>query len=332
MIPDRVQLPLLFSPEKLRSDLERLESQEWVEHFVHQNYEGDWNVLPLRMPQGATHPVMMIYSNPDCTEFEDSPFLTQSPYFQEVLNSFDAPLQMARLMRLTPGSRIKEHTDHDLDVGEGHVRIHIPVTTNPDVDFRLNGRRVELLPGTCWYLRLADPHSVANNGETDRVHLVIDMETSPWLLEQLAAGVGSTKELSAETNSDGGEMNRIEQNRQNAMDFYDMMFNQCKPAEAVEKYVGETYTQHNPHVGDGKEAFIEYFERMGREYPGKRVRFVRAIAEGDFVVLHCHQEWPGDQDYAGIDIFRFDENGKVVEHWDVLQVIPEESAHDNTMF
>jgi predicted SnoaL-like aldol condensation-catalyzing enzyme len=126
--------------------------------------------------------------------------------------------------------------------------------------------------------------------------------------------------------------NQLEQNKETVMAFYDLAFNQNNPAEAVLKYTGDMYIQHNPGMSDGKQGFIDYLNRLAKEYPGKKVHFLRAIAEENYVVVHCCEEWPGDNDWASIDIFRLDDQGKIIEHWNAVQRVPDTSANENTMF
>ncbi len=124
----------------------------------------------------------------------------------------------------------------------------------------------------------------------------------------------------------------LERNKENAMAFCDMMFNQSRPTQAIREYVGDVYVQHTSVVGNGKKAFIDYYTKLAEENPDKKLHFKRIIAEGDLVVLHCYQEMPGSAGIARIDIFRHDENGRIVEHWDVVQDIPAKCANNNSMF
>lgn len=188
-IPDRVLLPLYFDPVELQRDLKNLQSSQWIAHFVTQNYDGEWSVIPLRGSKGASHPVKMIYSDPTCTEFEDTPFIQHTPYIASLLKRFSCAIDSVRLMKLAPGSVIKEHQDHDLDIAQGVARLHIPIITNPNIDFRLNGSQVTMHEGQCWYLRLSDRHSVSNNGQQARVHLVLDVRVNPWFLSLIQQAI-----------------------------------------------------------------------------------------------------------------------------------------------
>jgi len=123
----------------------------------------------------------------------------------------------------------------------------------------------------------------------------------------------------------------LDSNKKNAIAFYRTAY-LGDPAKAVERYVGAVYIQHNPLVGDGKRSFSEYFDAMAKKYPEKVIEFVRALAEGDLVALHTHQTWPGNEEYVTMDFFRFDENGKIVEHWDSIQEVPSETKNGNPMY
>ncbi len=123
----------------------------------------------------------------------------------------------------------------------------------------------------------------------------------------------------------------LEINKQNAIAFYKTAY-LGDPTTAIATYVGDEYIQHNPLVANGKQAFIDYFDEMAQDYPEKTIKFVRAVAEGDLVALHTHQVWPGNDQYVTMDFFRFDTNGKIVEHWDSIQQIPETTLNGNTMY
>lgn len=180
-VPDAVRLPLAFDADAMAAECTALARGDWNDHFVRRNYDGAWSVIPLRAPAEARHPVMMIQSDPGARDYVDTPFLAACPAIRTALARFGCPLLSVRLMRLGPGSRIKEHRDPDLSFEEGAVRLHVPLITHDGVVFSLNRRRVVMAAGSCWYLRLSDPHAVENPGPGERFHLVIDAPVTPAL-------------------------------------------------------------------------------------------------------------------------------------------------------
>ncbi len=183
--PDRIKLPIIFDHLQMRQDLEKLKNNEWVEHFVKNNFEGNWSIIPLRSPKGETHPIRMSYSDPSQNEFVDTHFLKQTSYLPKVVSWLQCPVKSVRLMKLAAGSIIKKHTDLDLAAEYGEARLHVPIETNTDVHFFLNDSEVFMNQGECWYLRLSDPHNVDNNSQSDRIHLVLDVVVNDWLEQQL---------------------------------------------------------------------------------------------------------------------------------------------------
>ena len=126
--------------------------------------------------------------------------------------------------------------------------------------------------------------------------------------------------------------NHSENNKNIVRSWIELAINQRKPEEAVAKYLGPYYRQHNPTASDGSQSFIDFIHKFTQAFPSMQFDVKRMVAEGDMVMVHSHLiRQPGDRGTAVVDIFRL-ENGKVVEHWDVLQEIPEHPANNNTMF
>lgn len=191
---DRVRLPLRFDSFRLQKDLSLIAEDLWTAHFNTQCYDGDWAGVALRGTSGATHPILALHSAPDATEWDDTDAMKRCEYFNEVLAAFQCQLQTVRLLKLGPGTVIKEHCDHALGIEDGVARIHIPILTNPDVEFVLNNQRVVMKEGECWYMNFNLPHHVANKGRSDRVHLVLDCTVNDWLRNVLVQSVETDQE------------------------------------------------------------------------------------------------------------------------------------------
>ncbi|HEX8154840.1 MAG TPA: aspartyl/asparaginyl beta-hydroxylase domain-containing protein [Thermoanaerobaculia bacterium] len=175
-----LRLPMTFDADRLQADLAAIEGSGWRRHFNRGYFDGEWSGIPLRLETGHRHPLAYL-PPPDRGAFVDAPLLAECSYIPEVLGAFDCPLRLVRLLRLTPGSIIREHRDDDLSFEEGLARFHIPIATNDEVEFILGGEKLVLRPGECWYMNFDLPHSLANRGATDRVHLVVDVEVNAWV-------------------------------------------------------------------------------------------------------------------------------------------------------
>jgi len=194
LLPDALKLPWQFDVARMQADLAGILTEEFVPHFNTAYYLGDWSAVPLRSVGGRTD---RIYPDPTAKHaFADTPLLARCPYIREVLTSLGCPQQAVRFLRLKAGSVIQEHRDHELGFEDGEVRLHIPVITNPQVEFVLNQIRVIMKEGECWYANVNQPHRVANRGTADRIHLVVDCVVNDWLRDLMLATAAASKKSS----------------------------------------------------------------------------------------------------------------------------------------
>lgn len=177
MIPV-LKFPFEFDRQRLKSDLQNFSSGDWTPHFNIHNYEGDWSGIALRATEGAHS---ALYPDPTATAFENTEMLARCSYIPDVLKTFECDLETVRFLRLGGGATIREHRDYKLGFEDGVARVHIPVKTNAQVEFYLDGQLVEMQEGEAWYLNFNLKHSVKNRSDDERVHLVIDCKVNDWL-------------------------------------------------------------------------------------------------------------------------------------------------------
>jgi Aspartyl/Asparaginyl beta-hydroxylase len=187
-VPDRVRLPIAFDAKLLALDVASLAAVDWLPHFNTSYYEGDWSGVPLRAVGGRAE---RLYPDPAASEpYADTAVLARCPNLAAALDRLRCERTAVRLLRLGPGARVREHRDYRLGYDDGELRLHVPVTTGPDVEFVLAGEPLPMAAGECWYVNVNEPHRVTNNGTTARIHLVVDCIRNDWLDAQIAHGAG----------------------------------------------------------------------------------------------------------------------------------------------
>jgi len=194
-----LQLPLQFDRARLRAELDGIGADEWLPHYNNQDYGGEWRGVPLRSLRGSASDLSASVATP-AIEFAPAPALSRCSYFQEVLGAFPCRLKAVRLLRLSSGSVVHEHSDPELGYEYGEMRIHVPVQTSSEVEFYLAGQRLNLEEGNCYYLNVSLPHRISNRSNSDRIHLVIDVEVDDWLREL----IGRSSDIALLPHREGG--------------------------------------------------------------------------------------------------------------------------------
>lgn len=199
-----LQLPFHFDAARMQDEVNAV-SRLWQLHFNQHDYTGHWSGIPLRSPGGDA---ANLYADTFSAgiRFKDTPLLEECPYIRTVIDTFLCDKLSVRLLKLGQGAVIKEHTDVGLNFEQGEVRIHVPVVTHPLVDFFLDGDRLEMLAGDCWYINAGLPHRLANPSPVDRIHLIIDCEVNDWITGQFGRD-----DLAVKSVKDMTDINRKEQ-------------------------------------------------------------------------------------------------------------------------
>lgn len=169
-------LPIQFDAQKLVEDLAIAEAQQWTNHFNQKDYDGQWTGIALR---SATGDSQNINATPEA-KYQNTPLLERCRYFHKIVDMFECNVESVRLLALMPGSEIKTHRDQGLGYPHGCFRLHIPIITDENVDFVVDGEKLDMQPGTLWYANFDLPHSVKHTGSTRRIHLVIDGKRNVW--------------------------------------------------------------------------------------------------------------------------------------------------------